>query len=437
MSFYIITFGCQMNEYDSRIIENLMIKEGFTPSKDANNADIVIVNTCSVRGKPESKGIETARSFKRKGKYVVLTGCTAQQRSEELLEVADLVVGTREFQVIPHALKKKLDRRMYLDLKGMCDFYFSGRRTNKVLEYVAIQEGCDNFCSYCVVPYTRGREVSRPLEEIIKELKYLEDSGVKEVTLLGQNVNSYYYKGADFADLLKMVDEEVKIPRIYFTTSHPRDISLKVIRTIKDARYLKPWFHLPLQAGSDKVLKEMNRGYTKDEYLEIALRIRAEVPEATISTDIMVGFPGEGDEDFAETLDVVKKVQFDNAYMFMYSIRKPSPIYFKNKDISIDDVKVGVRLRTLISEVNKGIYQRRKLMLGKEYEILIYGPARKSPKYSKGKTENNITVVVPGAFSEGEFVKVKVEKIIGLTPIGYPLNVLASLTNDFPLNRGG
>ncbi len=421
--FHIITFGCQMNEYDSAILNNLLKKEGFLQVSKPEDADIVIINTCSVRGKPEEKGISIAKHFKKMSKFVILMGCTAQQKGEDLLKVADLVVGTKNFQIIPEALKRGVKSQAFLDLKTACDFNFSGRSAKKVLEYVVIQEGCDNFCSYCVVPYTRGREISRSPDEILNELTYLEKRGVSEVTLLGQNVNSYFYNGLDFADLLQLVDEKVHIPRIYFTTSHPRDFSIKVIEAVKSARHLKPWFHLPLQSGSTKVLKEMNRGYTKEEYLELANLIRERIPEASITTDIMVGFPTETEEDFLETLDVVNKVKFDNAYMFIYSPRKPSPAYHRYKDFVIDEEEAGRRLRRLIAEVNGNILERRKLMLGKEYEILIYGSSRKSSKYSKGKTENNITVVVPGKFEEGEFVRVRVEKISGLTPIANPVKV--------------
>jgi tRNA-2-methylthio-N6-dimethylallyladenosine synthase len=417
-SYHIITFGCQMNEYDSAIVDNLMRKEGFISVEKPEKADIVIINTCSVRGKPEQKGIEVAKYYKKRGKYVVLMGCTAQQKGEELLGVSDLVVGTRNFQIIPEAIKNSFSGRSFLELKTACNFNFLGRSVRKILEYVVIQEGCDNFCSYCVVPYTRGREYSRSPEEILEELRYAGERGALEVTLLGQNVNSYYYKGIDFADLLKFIDERTNIPRIYFTTSHPRDMSLKVIEVVKNARHIKPWFHLPLQSGSTKVLKDMNRGYTKEEYLELAQYIREKIPSASITTDLMVGFPTETEEDFEETLDVVRKVKFDNAYMFIYSPRNPSPAYFRYKDKVIDEEVSGKRLRRLIAEVNRNIYERRKLMLGKEYEILIYGPSKKSSKYSKGKTENNITVVVPGVFEEGEFIRVRIEKIVGLTAIG-------------------
>lgn len=412
-----------MNEYDSAILDNLMRKEGFIFAGKPEKADIIIINTCSVRGKPEQKGIDVARYYKKRGRYVVLMGCTAQQKGEELLKVADLVVGTRNFQIIPEVIKKGFSGKAFLELKTACNFSFNGRSVKRVLEYVVIQEGCDNFCSYCVVPYTRGREYSRSPEEIIEELRYAEERGALEVTLLGQNVNSYYYKGVDFADLLQIIDRNTGIPRVYFTTSHPRDMSVKVIEVVRNAEHIKPWFHLPLQSGSTKVLRDMNRGYTKEEYLQLADFIRKKIPSASITTDLMVGFPTETEEDFEQTLDVVRKVKFDNAYMFIYSPRNPSPAYFKYRDRSVDEDVAGKRLRKLISEVNRNIYERRKEMIGKEYEILIYGPSRKSSKYSKGKTENNITVVVPGNFKEGEFVRVRIERIIGLTPIGELVSV--------------
>jgi len=415
--FHIITYGCQMNEYDSKIIESLMLKENFELVDKPEDADIVIINSCSVREKPEKKAIETAKFFKKREKFVIFAGCTAQQKGESLKGIADVIVGTRNFNLIPEIVKGKVKGQFFLDLKTRCNFPFIGRRADKIQEYVVIQEGCDNFCSYCVVPYTRGREYSRSPEEILSELRYLESKGVKEVTLLGQNVNSYFYHGVDFADLLEMIDENIRIPRIYFTTSHPRDMSKRVIRIFKNARVLKPWFHLPLQSGSDRILKKMNRNYSKDEFIELCDYIREGIPEASITTDIMVGFPEETEEDFLETLDVVNRVKFDNAYMFIYSPRNPSPAYYRYKDKTVEPEIAEQRLRRLITEVNRNILERRKLMLGKEFELLIYGKSRKSAKFSKGKTENNITVVVEGFVPQGEFVKVRVERIRGLTPI--------------------
>ncbi len=419
--FHIITYGCQMNEYDSKLIENLLEKEGFSLASEPKSADVIVINTCSVREKPERKAVETAKFFKKRGKFVVITGCTAQQKGRELLEVADAVVGTRNFDVIPEIVKKRLTNSSFLDLKTICNFQFSGRSVSKILEYVVIQEGCDNFCSYCVVPFTRGREYSRSPEDILEELKYLEVKGVKEVTLLGQNVNSYFYKGMDFAELLALVDKSVNIPRVYFTTSHPRDMSKNVVDIVKNARVLKPWFHLPLQSGSNKVLRDMNRNYSKEEYIELCEYIRKTIPEASITTDLMVGFPTESEEDFQETLDVVEKVKFDNAFMFIYSPRNPSPAYFKFREESLDPVEAGNRLRRLIQVINRNILIRRKTMLGKEFEILIYGKSRKGGGFSKGKTENNITVIVEGIFEEGEFVKVRVFSIKGITPIAIKL----------------
>ncbi len=421
LKFSIITFGCQMNEYDSKLIENLLIHDGMVKASDPETAEVVILNTCSVREKPEKKAIETAKYFKKRGKFVILTGCTAQQKGEELLEVSDAVVGTRNFSLIPEIVKKKITNSAFLDLKKVCTFNYLGRSISKVLEYVVIQEGCDNFCTYCVVPYTRGREYSRSPEEILSELRYLEDQGVREVTLLGQNVNSYFYKGMDFADLLSLIDAEINISRIYFTTSHPRDMSKKVIRTVKGARVLKPWFHLPLQSGSTRVLKDMNRNYTKEEFISLCEYIRSEIPEASITTDIMVGFPTETEEDFLDTIDVVEKVKFDNAFMFIYSPRNPSAAYVKFKGKILNESESNKRLRKLISVVNKNILERRKGMLGREYTVLVHGTSRKGRGFSKGKTENNITVVVRGTFLEGEFVKVKIVNIKGLTPIGEPV----------------
>ena len=413
-----------MNVYDSELLRNMLEEEGFITVNSPEDADVVIVNTCAVREKPEERGIRYAKEAKRRGKKVILMGCVAQKRKEELLDVADAVVGTREFHRVVDILKDWKFGVLYTDFGSLTSYFHWRRKNISFSEFVTIQVGCDNFCSYCIVPYTRGREGSRPVDDILSELTYLESRGVKEVTLLGQNVNSYFYGGIDFAELLEVIDKKVEIPRIYFTTSHPRDISLKVIHTVKNSKRIMSWFHLPLQAGSTKVLMDMGRGYTKEEYIEIAGKIREIIPEATITTDIMVGFPTESEADFEETLDVVRKVKFDHAYMFIYSPRYPSKSAVVYRNDIPEEVK-GRRLRRLIEEVNIYIKERRELMLGKEYEILIEGPSKKSRDYSRGKTQGNLTCIVPGIFDPGTFLKVKIKEIIGLTPLGEPLQVIS------------
>jgi len=250
---------------------------------------------------------------------------------------------------------------------------------------------------------------------VLSEIKNLESRGIIEVTLLGQNVNSYFYDGTDFAELLKMIDKNTSLYRLRFTTSHPRDMSFKTIKVIMGSRKITHWFHLPLQAGSTKVLRLMRRGYTKEEYLDLVRTIRKLDPEASITTDIMVGFPGEDEEDFLETLDVVEKAGFDHAYTFVFT-KRPHTAAFYMKE-TLPPREKGRRLRKLIESVNKTVWQRRQRMLGRTYELLIEGPSRKDKNFSKGKTDGNITVVVTKKLEPGTRVLAKIRDIKGLTPI--------------------
>lgn len=417
--FYIKTFGCQMNELDSEIIRGILEESGFVYTENPQNADIILINTCTVREKAARKAKHLLRHYKNRGKFVGVLGCLAQQEGDKLLNYgADIVVGTRGYNELPKLLGSLDGNRVVCHDLGL--HYKTKRKALGYSEYVSIQYGCDNFCTFCVVPYTRGREISRPAEEILEEVKTLDDQGVVEITLLGQNVNSYFDGKYDFADLLRMIEDNVKnIKRVRFTSPNPRDFSYKVLKVISESDIITDWIHLPLQAGSDRVLRKMNRGYNKSEYLEQALMIRELMPYGTITTDIIVGFPGETEEDFEETLDVVRKVKFDGAFMFIYSPRPNTPAAFY-KDQVDEDTKVK-RQRRLIDEVNKNALERRKIFLGREEEVLIDGVSRKSVKESSGKIRNGLTVVVDGIFKPGEFVKVKIIDVSGLTLKATPL----------------
>ncbi|RKY94831.1 MAG: tRNA (N6-isopentenyl adenosine(37)-C2)-methylthiotransferase MiaB, partial [Candidatus Hydrothermota bacterium] len=341
MKFFVRTFGCQMNVYDSELISELLLKEGLKESPSPEEADVILVNTCTVRQKAEERGHEYARFWKRRGKKVVILGCLAQQDKEKLLDVADLVIGTRSYTLLPGTIKellKKGEKAVLTEDRGLIDLtevsLKRSPRLSSFSEFVTIMRGCDNFCSYCIVPYVRGREMSRPPEMILSEIKNLESRGIIEVTLLGQNVNSYFYGGTDFAELLEMIDKNTSLYRLRFTTSHPRDMSYKTIKTIMNSKRITHWFHLPLQAGSTKVLRLMRRGYTKEEYLDLVRTIRGLDPDASVTTDIMVGFPGEEEEDFLETLDVVEKAGFDHAYTFIFTKRPRTAAFYMKETLS-------------------------------------------------------------------------------------------------------
>ena len=418
-TFHIITFGCQMNEYDSAVIKEMLKENGFVYTDSPDAANIVIVNGCVVREKPEKKEIELLKYYKKRGKFVVAAGCLAQKDKKALLEFSDLVVGPMEYDNLPEIIKRP---GVFTDYNKERDkFYEYARKRDEVgfSEYVTIMTGCDNFCSYCVVPFTRGREKSRPPWDIIDEVKGLIAKGTKEITLIGQNVNSYFYEGVDFKDLLQMISK-LNVKRIRFTTSHPRDISLAVFDIMAKRDNIMPHIHLPVQTGSNKLLKEMRRGYTREEYIYIVNTARKIIPDIVISADIMVGYPTETEEDFLSTLDLVKRVQFDYAYMFIYSPRKPSIAYYRYKEQLPKEVAVR-RHRRLVETVQQIVIKKRKDMIGKTYEVMIDGHAKKNEGLSRGKTRGNITVVVEKHIPEGEFVKVKITHVNGTTPIGKPI----------------
>ncbi|MFC1821920.1 tRNA (N6-isopentenyl adenosine(37)-C2)-methylthiotransferase MiaB, partial [Thermodesulfobacteriota bacterium] len=337
--FHIATMGCQMNEYESNHLGQMLLHLNYLPTDNPREADILLVNTCTVRAKAEQKAfslIGRLAALKKRNPNLILgiCGCVAQQEGADLLErfpALDIVMGTREsyrFQEILSKVQDENKRVVATDMDSMgripqsnINGFFSGR----IKSYISIMQGCNNFCSYCIVPYVRGREACRAPEDILDEAKQLVSEGVKEITLLGQNVNSYRWKDEgeiDFAWLLNKLNSIKGIQRIRFTTSHPKDLSDDLIGCFGDLAHLCPHIHLPFQAGSNRILKRMNRGYTQDAYLGLIDRLRRVRPEMAITSDVMVGFPGESEKDFQMTLDLIARVEFDNLYSFKYSDRK-------------------------------------------------------------------------------------------------------------------
>ena len=419
-----------MNVYDSRLVREILLNSGFIEVEDPQDADIVLSNTCSVRHKAEERGVKFLRDMKKLGKITVMLGCVAQQHGgEKGIEGVDLAFGTRSYTLIPEAIQSLLNGSLLEERIMARDFGLLEltdaplkRRATGIFEFINIMQGCDNFCSYCIVPYTRGREISRPAEHILKEAKNLENQGVVEVTLLGQNVNSYFDGKFQFYQLLELLDRETNFLRIRFTTSHPRDLTYKVIRAIANSKHITDWIHLPLQAGSTAVLRNMRRGYTKEEYIEIARTIRKILPEATITTDIMVGFPGESESDFQETLEVVRTVKFDHAYTFIYSPR-PRTAAARLADTTSPEEK-GKRLRVLIEEVNKVAHERRVQMIGKFYDFLVEGHSRKDSSLSAGRNKGFIKGIILGNYPVGTYLLGKVIDVRGLAPIVKPIKVI-------------
>lgn len=399
-TFHITTFGCQMNEHDSEIMAGMLIEKGFAQVKERKNADIAIINTCSVRENADKRFFGTLGQLKRRKTenpdfIVCVCGCMMQQQHivdsiKEKYPWVDIVFGTHNIHELPELINNAMSGMhrqiaVWEDGKEMIEGLPS-ERLFKDKALINIMAGCNNFCTYCIVPYTRGRERSRKAEDILNEVKMLVADGVKEVMLLGQNVNSYKScDGTDFPDLLYMINEVEGLERIRFMTSHPKDMSDKLIQAFADCEKLCNNVHLPVQSGSSSVLKRMNRRYTRESYLELVRKLRETVPEITLSTDIIVGFPGETEEDFEETLKLVEEVRYDSAFTFLYSIRKGTPAE-KFEDQIPEEVK-HERFNRLVDLVNDISADKNALYKGRIEKVLVEGPSKTNSKTYTGRTE--------------------------------------------------
>ncbi|UMZ73522.1 tRNA (N6-isopentenyl adenosine(37)-C2)-methylthiotransferase MiaB [Natranaerofaba carboxydovora] len=402
--FNIEVFGCQMNEHDAEVLRGMLSQMGYEETSSEEEADVLLLNTCAVREKAEHKvlakiGMLKELKEKKPNMVIGICGCMVQQqwmadKIKRDFHHIDLVFGTHNLHYFPH-----LFRQVVEEGKRVFDVWESEsgiveelpkQRTSGIKAWVVITYGCNNFCSYCIVPYVRGRERSRKIEDIEKEVLDLASKGFKEVTLLGQNVDSYGkdmgLKGG-FTQLLKRLDEIDGIERIRFMTSHPRDFDEELIEFISKSKRVCEHIHLPIQAGSNNILKKMNRGYTKEEYMELIERIREYIPHVSVTTDIMVGFPGESEEDFNDTLDVVKKVRFDNAYTFVYSKRKGTPA--AEMEDQVDEKVKKERIQKLISEQQQISLEINKEMMGKTFEILVEGTSKNDSSVFTGRTRTN------------------------------------------------
>ncbi|MBN2284385.1 MAG: tRNA (N6-isopentenyl adenosine(37)-C2)-methylthiotransferase MiaB [Deltaproteobacteria bacterium] len=407
---YIRTFGCQMNVHDSEQMAVLLEDAGFTRTDQVETADLVIINTCSVREKAEQKAhsyLGRLRRLKRRNPSLIIgiAGCLAQQWGGDFLEKAphlDFVLGTHNI----HALSEVVDeiqgtgrrvvRTDFQEQVTSIGIPVPARR-EQVSAYVTIMQGCNNFCSYCIVPYVRGREQSRSDGDIMEEIRMLAEGGIREVTLLGQNVNSYCSNGSgnpDFPELLHEVNDVEGIERIRFTTSHPKDLSEELMQCFRTVDKLCEHIHLPLQSGSDEVLTRMNRNYSAGTYLEKVARLRDICPDISVSTDLIVGFPGESEADFQKTIDVMEKVRFDNAFSFAYSDRPG--IASETYGDKVEDGVKRDRLRRLQMLQECHTMERNHGLVGRVEEILIEGVSRNSPNDITGRTRTNKIVNVPG-----------------------------------------
>ncbi|MGQ9623228.1 MAG: tRNA (N6-isopentenyl adenosine(37)-C2)-methylthiotransferase MiaB [Candidatus Caldatribacteriaceae bacterium] len=422
LSFALYTFGCQMNKSRSEHLLYLFLQDGFSQAGKAEEADVLVFNTCAVREHAVQRALGVItnlyrNALQRRGipPLLVLCGCMSELLREELLKrlpYVSVLTGTQDFEALPRlVLEAYANRRQRVLFSSPSPHFLERgyRREGRVSTYLPITFGCDNFCSYCVVPYTTGPQRSKPKELILEELSEILQEGFREITLLGQNVNSY---GKDlgnpyaFEDLLLGIEESLQGTPLWirFITSHPKDMRREIVEIVRESTLFCPYFHLPLQAGSDRILALMNRGYTKSQYLEMALFIRERIPDAAIGTDIIVGFPTESDRDFEDTLEVVQKVEFEIAYTYAYSPR-PRTRAAELADNVPEEVKKE-RLEVLGKVLREGYIKRLHHHKGRKTEVLVF---RENEKLI-GKTKENLKVFLEGSKTEeGQFLQVELE----------------------------
>lgn len=422
--FYILTMGCTLNENDSEKISGMLEEMGYTSTELMQEADLIVFNTCCIRENAEDKLFgklgEAKKVKEKRNALIAVGGCMMQQehireKINKSYPFVDIVFGTHTLHKLPEDLYNLLnkDRKIedILDIDGEIFEDLPIKRSSDTKALVTIMYGCNNFCTYCIVPYVRGRERSRASKDILKEVEELAKEGYKEITLLGQNVNSYqgdgYQNIHNFADLLRAINEIDGIDVINFVSPHPKDFSKEVIQAIKDCKKISRVLHLPLQSGSSSVLKRMNRKYTKEAYINLAKEIKKEIPEIVFSTDIIVGFPGETEEDFEDTLDVVRQIGFEQVFMFIYSIRVGTPAEKMENQVP-EDIK-HERFNRLKNLVESQIEENNKRYIGTKQRILIEGLSKTNPNMLTGRTSTNKVVVLEGDKSLiGKMVEIKI-----------------------------
>jgi tRNA-2-methylthio-N6-dimethylallyladenosine synthase len=431
---FIETYGCQMNVADSEVVASIMEMAGYAITDNIEDADAILLNTCSIRDNAEQKIVSRLQflaSLRRKGRKIIVgvIGCMAERVKDTLINDhgVDLVAGPDSYLDLPNlfAAVEAGEKAINVELsttETYRDVIPSRIGGNRISGFISIMRGCNNFCSYCIVPYTRGRERSREAQSILNELADLQAKGFKEVTLLGQNVNSYNYIDADgnatnFAALLAMVAEAAPNMRVRFTTSHPKDMSDEIIATIARYPNVCNHIHLPVQSGSNSVLKNMNRRYTREWYLDRIAAIRHAIPDCGISTDMFTGFYDESEEDFQLTLDLMREVGFDASFMFKYSERPGTMASKHMPDNIAEDVKID-RLNRMIALQNELSLESNRKDIGKTFDVLVEGVSKRSKEQFVGRTQQNKTCVFPrGNYRVGDIVNVRVLEVSSATLI--------------------
>lgn len=440
---YIETYGCQMNYSDTEIVLSVLSDFGYNETVDINDSDVILLNTCSIREHAEHKiykRLDDLKKYKVRNPNLIIgiLGCMAERLRDDLLEkrkIVDVIVGPDEYRKVPHLIDNAIEtgeKGIAVKLSRVETYDdIAPLRREGVTAWISIMRGCDKFCTFCVVPFTRGRERSRNPVNIVNEAKRLFDEGVKDIWLLGQNVNSYLYDDKDFSGLLKDVAEAVPEMRIRYTTSHPYDLSVKLLETMAEHKNICNYIHLPLQSGSDRVLKSMNRLYSVEQYMNVMKKSREMMPDIGLSTDIISCFPGETEEDHKMTLDVIREVRYDGAYTFVYSPRENTKAFYLKDDI--DQETKTRRLDEIITLQRKISVDINKELVGKTKSVLIESLSRKSDEFYMARTDCNKSVIIPietghvnesgelkmkKAYKIGDMVNVRINKANSATLFG-------------------
>ena len=451
--FYIESYGCQMNFSDSEVVSSIVSNEGYSSTKNFEEADLILLNTCSIREKAETTVRKRLKDFNKiklnnKNLKVGVLGCMAERLKDKFLDqekIVDLVVGPDAYRDIPNLLEEIDNGKSAVNVilskeETYGDISPVRLSSNGVTAFVSITRGCDNMCTFCVVPFTRGRERSRDPKSILKEIQGLVDKNYKEVTLLGQNVDSYLWYGGglkkdfkkisdfrkktaiNFAKLLKLIAKTFSNTRIRFSTSNPQDMSLEVIKTMSNHSNICKHIHLPVQSGSDKILKSMNRKHSRSEYLELIKKIKELMPDCAISHDMITGFPNESEEDHKLTLDLMDQVKYEFGYMFKYSERPGTLAYKKHKDNIPEQIKKR-RLQEIVDLQQKHSLYRTSSYIGEKVRVLIEKESKKSANQWSGRNEQNTVVVFDKEkFKIGDFVDVTITNCTSATLIGNTTN---------------
>ena len=434
LKYYIETWGCQMNEEDSEKLSGMLKRIGYTRTENKEEAGIILFNTCCVRENAENKvfgNLGALKKLKKKNPDLIIgiCGCMMQQEgmADKILKefpYVNIVFGTHNAYKFPEYLNRVRTEGVQIkEIFNKETDIVEGLpidRESSVKAFVTIMYGCNNFCTYCIVPYVRGRERSRKPEDILKEIRELVAQGYKEITLLGQNVNSYgkgLEEDVDFAKLLRMINEIEGLERVRFMTSHPKDLTLDVIMAIKECDKLCEQIHLPVQSGSNSILKKMNRHYTREYYLDLVKKIKEEIPGVTLTTDIIVGFPGETEEDFQETLELVKEVGYSSAFTFIYSRRNNTPADMMLNQVSEEDKHH--RFNRLVAAVNERVIAQNKAEEGNILEVLVEGNSKNDAEKLTGRTRTGRLVNFTGeGINAGDIVNVKITRAQNFSLIG-------------------